>query len=182
MTDITQLFCASADKANDSALARALLQYAFRESFGSDAPAVEKTPQGKPFFPSRPDVYFSLSHSRSHVLCAFGDFPVGTDIETFREVSARVPGRICSAEELGQFDFFELWTLKESYFKLLGGGLFFGNIVFSRIGDDIVSPDPLVHSRLYRDIPGSTAAVCSYDCALPEKIWLVPSENLRKRS
>ena len=61
-----------------------LLGHMFKTIYGGDLPAIEKTPNGKPFFPARQDVHFSLSHSRTHVMCALSNKPVGVDIESPR--------------------------------------------------------------------------------------------------
>lgn len=102
---------------------RSLLRYAIREMYGIPLPAIDKTEAGKPLFPDRPEIHFSLSHSKRHVMCAVGDAPVGADIEEERPLSRRLVERYSTPEELSQFEFLELWVLKESRLKLMGGTL-----------------------------------------------------------
>ena len=64
--------------------ARALLERALADRGLEQMPAVERAPGGKPYFPDRPELCFSLSHSGPWALCALGDGPVGADVETVR--------------------------------------------------------------------------------------------------
>jgi len=140
-------------------------------------PEIKKTPNGKPYFPDRPDIHFSLSHSRTHVLCALSGAPVGVDIESPRQISKRAVGYFCSPGELALFDPLDLWVLKESYVKLIGGTFALIKASrFSRVGGRIIAPEfapefaaefapefapeKPVMARLY-GIGGCRAAVCS---------------------
>lgn len=111
--------------------AGALLQFAL----GRDDFEIETTPSGKPLVKDRPDFCFNLSHSGDWVVIAYGNRPVGIDIEkidwnTGKENIAR---RFFTADEqafvFGQSEqgraerFYEIWTSKESYLKYLGTGL-----------------------------------------------------------
>jgi len=141
---------------------------------GEPIPEIQKTPNGKPYFPDRPDVYFSLSHSRTHVLCALSDKPVGVDIESPRTISERAVIYFCSNEELALFDPLDLWVLKESYVKLFGETMaMIKSLRFSRDGDRIVAPDKSVISKLYRS-GDYRAAVCSIYEAPPDSIEPAP--------
>lgn len=63
----------------------ALLERALTDRGLEQMPAVERAPGGKPYFPDRPGLCFSLSHSGPWALCALGDGPVGADVETVRD-------------------------------------------------------------------------------------------------
>ena len=52
--------------------ARALLERALADRGVQQMPAVERAPGGKPYFPDRPELCFSLSHSGPWALCALG--------------------------------------------------------------------------------------------------------------
>jgi len=157
-----KVYCAPRGGENGSAAVYSLLEYAFRTEYGGAAlPEIKKTPNGKPYFPDKRDIYFSLSHSRTHVLCVLSCNPVGADIESPRLISERVMRFFCSPGELALFDPLDLWVLKESYIKLIGGTLpMIKTLRFSREGDEIVAPDKDAISRLY-SINGCRAAVCS---------------------
>jgi phosphopantetheinyl transferase len=157
--------------ASGSADALALLTRLVRERYDIALPDIAKTPAGKPFFPDRRDIFFSLSHTKSHVLAAVADAPVGADVETVRVVTPTLMSRVCTARELSQFDFLDLWVLKESYVKLLGGslsGVFEHR--FSRLGGEIIPPDGVSVCRLYGDVPDCHAAIITRAGALPDTL------------
>lgn len=105
---------------------------------------------GKPFLEGIP-LYFSLSHSGNYVLCGVSEEEIGVDIQEertvdFQKMSRRffTEGERSLLEEDGQVEsrgsengdsesdccgktarklFYRLWTQKEAYGKLTGGGL-----------------------------------------------------------
>jgi len=146
-----RLFCTSRGERGGSEVVYELLEYAYKLDHGSALPAIKKTPNGKPYFPDRLDVHFSLSHCRTHVLCALSEHPVGVDIESPRQISQRALKFFSTEEELALFDPLDLWVLKESYIKLYGGILVnVRTIRFSRTGKHIIAPDDSAVSMLYR--------------------------------
>ena len=98
---------------------------------------------GKPYAKDL-NVEFNISHSADMVVCVVDDNPVGVDIEKIRPVDLNTAKRIFNDEEVHYIfecipdtedynhylndtvlqRFFELWTKKEAYGKLLGVGLF----------------------------------------------------------
>ena len=87
---------------------------------------------GKPWFSSRPDLHFNLSHSGFFAVCALSDAPVGVDMEQVRPVREALVERVCTPREaallpreaaLRRDQFCRLWTLKESVMKYFGAGL-----------------------------------------------------------
>lgn len=145
--------------------ARSLLAYALRELYGIPCPEIVKDGNGKPHFPSRPDIRFSLSHTRTHVLVCVSDSLCGCDAETVRPLRPSVVKTVCSPQELEQFDFFELWTLKESFFKLHGSlPCPFWESRFRRTDGGIIVPSgpsqmPL-NAAVY-DLQTAVAALCT---------------------
>ena len=85
VSDVRELLSAGESQ---SELARALLRYAVAEVWGCEMPETARDSRGKPFFVGTEDMHFSLSHTKTHVLAALSDHPVGADIETLREVKA----------------------------------------------------------------------------------------------
>ena len=98
---------------------------------------------GKPYAKDL-NIEFNISHSADMVVCAVDDNLVGVDIEKIRHIDLNTAKRIFSDEEIGYIfgsvpgiedyrhylndavlqRFFELWTKKEAYGKLVGAGLF----------------------------------------------------------
>ncbi|MBQ4064589.1 MAG: hypothetical protein IJD10_00665 [Clostridia bacterium] len=87
---------------------------------------IEKTEHGKPYFPDRPDLFFSLSHTDGFAVCAVGDEPCGIDIEAEREITERIRDRFLGGAS--QEEALLRWTQRESYGKLEGRGFFAGEI------------------------------------------------------
>ena len=154
--------------------ARRLLARAVLLEYGLRGLRIEKTQFGKPFFPDRPDIHFSISHTDVAVLCAVSSGPVGCDVQIRRAISGRLPARVCAPEELFLFDFFELWALKESWIKLCGRlDRPLREIVFGLSGGAITAPPAIifapvgdfgparVSARLYGGFDGYAVAVCS---------------------
>jgi len=173
-----RLFWSPREHENSAVLVRALLRRAVFEMYGISLPNIEKTALGKPFFPTRPDIHFSLSHAKTCVLCAVGASPVGADVETVRPLRSGVAEKLCSPEELEDFGFFELWVMRESYYKLFGGsGINFRDIRFRRVNEGILAPDKNVYVRLFDTAACCTAAVCSIGL-IPEDIEVTAVKNL----
>lgn len=169
-----KLCCAETTKPRASSDAYILLARVVETEYGCALPRIDRTANGKPFFPDRPDIHFSLSHTGTHVLCAVSDCPVGVDVELVRTVRDGVPERVCTGDELKLFDFHDLWVLKESYIKLHGGTLsWMSRIAFSRVGDRILTPDRCSFARLYSGIAGCRAAVCSAADSFPDAVEFI---------
>lgn len=92
----------------------------------------KRTVNGKPYL-ENDSVYFNLSHSGEWIAFAFSERDVGIDVEHIREIRYRIAERFFSEDENKKLDmlsgieklnhFFDLWTLKESYLKMIGTGL-----------------------------------------------------------
>ena len=168
-----ELFCARRGGFGASPTAYALLCHALFVTHGIDMPEIGRAENGKPYFPGRPDIHFSLSHTKTHVLAAISDRPVGVDIETIRPVRPGVPERVCGPDELRNFDFFELWVLKESFLKVTGNTRVDPrSVCFRRENGKIATPDEAIEARLYDEIPGCAAAVCTPGGAIPAAVVL----------
>lgn len=107
------------------ALARQMLSDACHIS--SSELLFSRDENGKPFALNC-NLFFNLSHSGEHVLCAIHDSPIGADIEEFRPVKTNLIHKICSVQEIEWIDqdpkkFIQVWTAKEAFLKYLGIGL-----------------------------------------------------------
>ncbi|GHS99545.1 hypothetical protein AGMMS50276_23380 [Synergistales bacterium] len=135
---------------------------------------------GKPYVPGGP--HFNVSHSGDRVALAVDEAPVGVDIEEHVEDDYRALARTAFHENelifledvpvsaLAQA-FFDIWTLKESYLKMLGSGLSVNPASFAvkiHGQDACVASDPRPCLRLY-DLGGYSLALCSLISGCPEK-------------
>jgi len=86
---------------------------------------------GKPSF-KHSKYFFNTSHSGKYALCVISDVEIGCDIEEIKEYKERVAERFFSAKENKYLEispekdrlFYRFWTLKESYLKCIGKGLY----------------------------------------------------------
>lgn len=170
------------ESARQESLAAGLL-YAYaagRRGLSPDEP-VTILPAGKPVFAGRNDMFFSLSHSGRFVLCAFGDAPVGADVQQMRRYRPGIMKRFSPGEqawlsslpeEARPAAFFRLWARKEAWVKAASGSR-----MLSLSETDVIRPLP---GWFFFDmIPagGYTAALCSSDPA-PPAVFLLSSDEL----
>jgi len=149
-----------------------LLSHVLEQRRGIPCPRICYAPSGKPFFVGINDLFFSISHTKTHVLVALSDHDVGADIETHRDVPPRLRDRLFTPEQLQSFDFFEAWTLREAVFKLTGeGGLM--TMPLTKVGRQIVTPFPDVRCRSYDAVPGCTVSVACREGCFPDGIEFV---------
>ncbi len=109
-----------------------LLRSAVEEKYGiaKNQIIILKDDKGKPYIAGRDDVFVSVSHSKSAVMCAVSDKEIGIDIELCAKRRKSVESRVFTESEITLINkakdedkaFFTLWTLKESYLKAIGTG------------------------------------------------------------
>ncbi len=167
-------------------LAAALLLKAAFAAHGVERFTLGYTDGGKPYLEDVP-LYFNLSHSGDHVLCAVSAREVGCDIERLGDARLRVAERYfhpseytalrhCASEEAQRRLFYRLWTLKESVVKKTGIGLSQGLSSFAvtldgdapRLSDGVLTPP--VYLREFA-LDGYCAAVCA-ETPIEELRWL----------
>ncbi len=120
-------------------LAESVLQQALQQRGVTDANQhIQSARFGKPILITHKTTndphHFNVSHSGEWVVCAVDNEPVGIDIEQRVDISDLEYDGLFTAQEMeyleqGQPDlqlhrFYRLWTLKESYLKALGTGLY----------------------------------------------------------
>ncbi len=165
-----------------SALGVSLLAAAYNDylrSKGGTLPAIKRLLRGKPFFAENPDLHFSISHSKTHVLCALSDGPVGADTLDNRVIRPGSISRLATPEELSNLDIHEIWVLRESFFKLTNEGDL-RYLRFYRKDCKITAPRSDVCCRLYDDIENSFTAVAAFSDDFPEKLIEIPTKKLLK--
>ncbi len=142
--------------AAESAAAWSLLAWALRRDFGLGGLPAAALDGGKPYFPARPDICFSLSHTRGYVLCAIAGTGVGADVQFVSPKDAPFAARLMSERERADFTLHELWCLREAAYKLTGRGSLRDTPLHA--GGRSHSPALRgVECRLYGGIPGCAA-------------------------
>lgn len=133
---------------------------------------------GKPYFHGLEEARFSLSHTRGAVLCALSERECGCDAQLISPRDLAFAERLADAREREDFTLHELWCLRESVYKLTGGGDL-RRMRFRRERGEIIAPDPLAACRLYGGIPGCAAAAAEYAPGdFPERIERVELSEL----
>ncbi|MBR5128849.1 MAG: 4'-phosphopantetheinyl transferase superfamily protein [Firmicutes bacterium] len=95
------------------------------------------------------DISYNLSHSGDYVICATSNTAVGCDIEKVKNAPIKVARRYFCENEVLYIDkvpedsrseeFFRLWTIKESFVKMLKKGLAMGLDSFEVSFDEGIS-------------------------------------------
>lgn len=149
-----------------------------RQGYGKAPLELSEGLYGKPFLTKTPEFRFNLSHSGDWVLCAVSDRDVGCDIEEMTHVSLKMAERFfyqeeyqkilsCSGETEQREMFFRLWTLKESFMKMKGLGMYLAPDTFGIRMEQLKifalqqgrEPDACCF-REFDSIPGYRAALC----------------------
>ncbi|MBE6114765.1 MAG: 4'-phosphopantetheinyl transferase superfamily protein [Erysipelotrichaceae bacterium] len=124
---------------------------------------------GKPYIQDL-DVYYSISHSHEYVICAISNKEIGIDIEKIRHIAPVTLKQyattneieyITSIDKLYERRCFEIFTLKESYFKCMGCDLREILNVEFHISDDSIQCSHTGYSfNLVDTIDGYVIAIC----------------------
>ena len=155
-----------ADKRRLRIAADHLCRTAAAEALGLSPAEVKfgKNEHGKPITDG---MEFNLSHSGDIAVCAVSDKPVGIDIEALREIRPDAAKRFASAEELEYIGsdprrLFEIWTLKEAYFKCVGTGIGsdIKSVTFTVDGGDIRCSEPGFTCKFISIADGYICSVC----------------------
>jgi 4'-phosphopantetheinyl transferase len=155
---------------------------------------IYKGEQGKPYLADYAN-YFNVSHSGDWVVLAISDQEVGIDIEKIRKVDFRIAERYFSEEEKNKLFklegdkktkyFLDLWTLKESYLKLLGKGLTKSLSTFTIVGENgnfhLLHDEQIDHNVNFRQFKVDEThktSVCAYSSNINTKIQILKIEEL----
>ena len=153
----------------DALCAYGLLLALLRERYGWTAlPPMERTGNGKPFFPGHPQVHFSISHTAGAAAVAVSDAPVGVDIQHIQTPPRRL-AYLTGLEEPEAF--FRSWTQWEARAKRTGAGIL----------DMVRRQPPLAPGEVCTEIlafPGYMAASAG---AEPEQVRRMTVDGLLRR-
>lgn len=157
-----------------SAFGVSLLALALEEAGIPGEPRLGEDARGKPVFPDYPELCFSLSHSGDYVACALGNVPLGVDVQCRRPLSPTL-SRLARDEAAGGLEFFVLWTMRESLFKITGEGDL-RHISFRRDAEGrIFAPDfPGLRFANY-DIGSAAALSLAWEAPVPAPTLTVVS-------
>ena len=144
----------------------------FRRALCEYSKAAEKTNgYGKPYIEGcRLD--YSISHSGSFAMLAVSENKVGCDIQKIdgnerhgvaKKFFTQSENRLI---ESGKLDFFRLWTLKESYIKMLGTGLKTPLDSFEVELNNGAAHISGCAVKEYFSVPGYAVSVCSDENAI----------------
>lgn len=135
----------------------------------------KKNEYGKPYLKNSKNFYFNISHSGEWVVCAISEKEVGIDIELIKPLNLEDVKIFFSKKEYDVFIkkkedeklsyFYDIWTLKESFLKAIGKGLYIPPSSFSiRIDKNIIELENVL-GKNYKFkqffIPGYKLSVCS---------------------
>lgn len=117
---------------NNCVLTYLMLKVALKECFQIKDFTVQYGRYGKPFLKEYPNIFFSISHCKCGCVVVVADELVGIDIQNIVPFSWDVAERVCCLEELGVLkkstykdrEFIRMWTMKESFLKMTGEGIF----------------------------------------------------------
>jgi 4'-phosphopantetheinyl transferase len=150
--------------------------------------SIHRYPNGKPFLPDFPNLHFNITHTDHLAVLAIDTHLVGVDIEKVSNARMAVANRFFSDSEKEMLKksskvkrdqlFYELWTIRESFVKAIGCG------IFGTMGDFKPERDAsgwhvdhadtglwnIKHYNLFSDY---SVALCSKNEVFPETIEMI---------
>ena len=124
---------------------------------------------GKPFILDM-NIYYNISHSHDYVITAISKNKIGIDIEKIRKTNIKNIYQFSTKNELDYIlsskknieqRFFEIYTLKESYFKMKGTNLNnIKNVEFTINKNEIICSDKNVKVKIINIINNYIIAIC----------------------
>lgn len=153
------------------AVGRLLIRALAAEQLGrADAP-LQLSEYGKPSFMGENAVHFNLSHAGDLVVLAYGNLPLGVDVEKRRAIAWRELASSFSAEEQALLEadedplglFYRFWTVREAFSKEEGLGLPIfesGDMVMDYGSGTVCYHDRTLRFRTW-ELSGYTLSVCA---------------------
>lgn len=123
----------------------------------------------KPYIKNK-NIYFNISHSYDYCVCTLSTKEIGIDIEKIRNTHINTLNKFTTKNERKYIleipekqneRLFEIFTLKEAYFKMKGKDLSnIKNIEFKIDKENITCNDRNVELKLIKIIPNYIIAIC----------------------
>lgn len=110
-----------------------LVAYGLKQTFGftPDMSKIVLSSFGKPYYVPNSKICFNVSHSNTLIAVAVSTSPVGIDVEQKKFIDPCVLGSLSVSEKnylktcsCFNDELVRIWTIRESYVKMLGIGLF----------------------------------------------------------
>lgn len=124
---------------------------------------------GKPYF-KKSNLFFNISHSFDYVITTISDNEIGIDIEKIRNTPVKIINQFATEKEKQYIlssrndiekRIFEIYTLKEAYFKMLGTNLnHIFEVEFIINNNKVYCNDKSVRVGFINDIKGYIIAYC----------------------
>ena len=168
-----------------------LSRIAAREAGLPETCHVAEGARGKPYIIEEKNFHYNISHSGAYAIFGVSKREIGVDIEKIGEFRKKVMERFFSVSEREYITsspdpvsaFYRIWTLRESYMKMLGEGLSLEQKSFSiEIGREIrVSGESVRGPASFsetEELEGYRLAVCEDGIAAELKLIFRSPEDL----
>lgn len=150
-----------------------LLIEALKKTYNIDYKDVEfkVNSYGKPYITNKENINFNISHSCKYTICGISNYQIGVDIEKIKKFSEKTLYKCFTSKEIAyvlsssenqERRFFTLWTLKETYVKMLGLNLQnLRDIEIIITSDNTYSfKEPNISLQIFNILDGYIIAVC----------------------
>lgn len=143
-----------------SILSKYILKNILSQKYNLDYTNIYYNEFNKPFIDG---IYFNISHSNDYIVICFSENKIGIDIEKIRKVNLNIINYFCTKKEKKYIlksknkykALFEIFCLKEAYFKMKGTNLFnIKKISFNIQNKNIITiPKCNIKIKIFYDIP-----------------------------
>lgn len=158
-------------KRKQSIIGELLLKKLIEENYNINYNILEfKTNKNGKQFITNFNIHHNISHSNDYVITAISENKIGVDIEKIRKTNIRTiyqfatlneRNYILSNNENIEKRLFEIYTLKEAYFKMKGTNLnSIKNIEFTIDKSNILCSDNKIQAKLIDILPNYIIAIC----------------------
>ncbi|SMC21813.1 4'-phosphopantetheinyl transferase [Clostridium acidisoli DSM 12555] len=148
---------------------------------------------GKPYLFGSSEFQYNISHSGKYVVCATSNKAIGVDIENIKPIDMSIIKHVFTKNEYNDFEnaekktetFYSIWTLKESFVKLIGSGL---NIPLNSFCIDGIFntntyckyKDETFYFKQYNIDPDYKLSICYKEKILQDEIKIFKFKNFLK--
>lgn len=118
----------------------------------------------KPYIKDK-NIFFNISHSNDYVVCCISDKEIGIDIEKVKNINLKEIKQYATDKESKWINgnkkcAFQIYTLKEAYFKMNGDNLNMIKEIEFNIGSSITCNDKHTKIYLIDNIKDYMGAIC----------------------